>query len=341
MLGHGIGQIRLPLNFPGLRETNAYIVRGDSGVTLIDCGLDDQATRDALESGLDALDLALEDVTTLICTHMHPDHMGLAHRLVENNDIQLVMHESAAGLLDRYNDWSIGRRELATLAEQHGAPVVFVTETASPDPRPDWAGLAVLPDRLLKDGEEVAVGHDRTLSAIHTPGHEVSHICLVDSRTGVLFSGDHILPRITPVVMFGHDADPDPLGTYLESLRRIENMDIGLTYPAHVNILERGSLRARQIALHHERRLGAMLQEVRARPRTAWEIMRAVFRPHLGPLEQRLALSETLAHLEYMRIRDELTRAQDNGVWRYSVRRRPASSHAPSLRVASRHSAGS
>lgn len=313
-LGGGVGLIRLPLPFPGLRWTNAYTIRGDAGITLIDCGVDDGPTRYALEQGLAELGAALEDVVSLICTHMHPDHMGMAHRLV-GEGIPLVMHESAADAAENYNDWNISRRNLGRLAAEHGAPAEFVTRTAAGDPRPDWAGTAVEPARLVKDGEQIEVGEGKTLTAIHTPGHEISHICLVDDATHVLYSGDHVLPRITPVVMYGFEADP--LGTYLESLHRIEAMDIGLTYPAHVDILERGSLRARQIILHHERRLGAMVQEVKHEAKTAWELVGEIFRPHLNPLEERLALSETLAHLEYLRLRGELERDKQADVWHY------------------------
>lgn len=313
-LGDGVGLIRLPLPFPGLRWTNAYAIRGDSGVTLIDCGVDDAPTRQALEKGLAELGIRFEDVAELVCTHMHPDHMGMAHRLVADG-MPLTMHEAALNGIEHYNDWTISRRNLAALAEEHGGPAEFVAQTVADEPRPEWAGVALTPDKLVKDGDNIHIDDDRSLRVVHTPGHEVSHICLVDEASQILYSGDHVLPRITPVVMYGFESDP--LGTYLDSLARIESMDIGLTYPAHVEILERGSLRARQIILHHERRLGAMVQEVRSEPKTAWELVGEVFRPNLNPLEQRLAFSETLAHLEYLRLRDELQRTMDAGVWHY------------------------
>ncbi|MCP3976094.1 MAG: MBL fold metallo-hydrolase [bacterium] len=322
-LGHGIGQIRLPLPFSGLKETNAYVIKGASGVTLIDCGVDDGPTRYALEGGLNELGFSLEDVTTLICTHLHPDHMGLAHRLVADGGIELVMHESTGASVERYDDWSILQRRLASLAAEHGAPPDFVARTAAAEPRPDWAGRGVAPGRGVSDGDQVAVDDDRFLEVIYTPGHDKAHICLLDSRTGALFSGDHVLPRITPVVVYG--GEEDPLGTYLDSLGRIESMSLGLTYPAHGDILERGSLRARQIILHHERRLGAMIQEVKDQPKTAWQMVGQIFRPHLNTFEQRLALSETLAHLEYLRLRDNLTRSKDSGVWQYVRRSRRSS----------------
>lgn len=314
-LGNGVGQIRLPLPFPGLKWTNAYVIEGDAGLTLIDTGIDNLETRNALEKGMAELGHSLEKISTLICTHMHPDHMGMAYKLVAEGSMAFVMHDSAHTVVERYNDWTISRRNLASLAAEHGAPAEFVARTAGSDKRPDWAGTAIEPTNPVANGGEIRIDDGRVLTAVHTPGHENSHICLVDSRTGVLFSGDHVLPRITPVVMY--EQEPDPLGTYLESLRVIEAMDVGLTYPAHIDILERGSLRARQIILHHERRLGAMVQEVRMRPKTAWQLVGDIFRPNLDALEQRLALSETLAHIEYLRLRGELTRTMEQGVWHY------------------------
>ncbi len=315
--GRGIGRIRLPLPFPGLQWTNAYVIRADGEMTLIDTGVDSADSWEALEAGLDALGHHVSDLTRVVGTHLHPDHMGMAHRVVAASGAAFVMHESVTGSLAEYNDWSIARRRIAVLAAEHGVSDDARERIGALTPRPDWAGIGIEPTDLVADGDRLDVGGGRQLTAIHTPGHEGAHICLVDSTTGALFSGDHILPRITPVVM--HHPDGDRLGTYLDSLRRIERMDIGLTYPAHITVLQRGSLRARQIALHHERRLGAMLQELRSGPTTAWEIVGAIFRPHLGTLEQRLALSETIAHLEYLRLRDEVERTQEGGVWYYRL----------------------
>jgi glyoxylase-like metal-dependent hydrolase (beta-lactamase superfamily II) len=316
-LGHGVWSIPLPLPFPALRWTNAYVIEGGGGLTLVDCGV---ATRDgkaALERGVAAVGHDLGDVVTLVGTHMHPDHIGLAAELVDEIGCRLVMHESAADALPFYNDWSLYRAELHDFAGEHGVPDDVREMIGADEPRPDWAGTMVEPDAMVAGGDEIPVADGRRLDVIHTPGHERTHICLVDSLTGALFSGDHVLSRITPVIQYHRDEDP--LGDYLSSLALIERMEIGLTYPAHVAVLDRGSLRARQIALHHERRLGGILQFLRAGPATAWEILEAIFRPNLNPLETRLAFSETLAHVAYLRRRDELARFSDEGTWYYRL----------------------
>ena len=316
-LGHQIAQIRLPLPFPRLRSVNAFVLEGNNGLTVIDCGVDSDEGWHALTSGLTALGHDTAAITTVIATHLHVDHMGMAARLIAETDARFIMHENAAAGLAEYNDWSIASTHQADLAARNGAPSDAVAEMRDPLPRPDWASPGIAPKHVVSDGDLIAIDADRSLEVLHTPGHEEAHICLIDSRTGVLFSGDHVLPRITPVVL--HDPHSDRLGTYTSSLQRIEDLGLGLTYPAHGTVIERGSLRARQIILHHERRLGGIVQELRHGPKTAWEILEAIFRPNLLVFEKRLAFSETMAHLAHLVERDEANTFEENGTSFYRL----------------------
>jgi glyoxylase-like metal-dependent hydrolase (beta-lactamase superfamily II) len=116
----------------------------------------------------------------------------------------------------------------------------------------------------------------------------------------VLFAGDHLLPRITPVIMW-RDEDDDPLGDYLDGLERLVGIDAGLTYPAHGAAIDRGAARAAQIRSHHRRRLDDAVELLATGPITAWTMMGRLFRPQLITFEKRLALRETLSHLEHLR----------------------------------------
>jgi glyoxylase-like metal-dependent hydrolase (beta-lactamase superfamily II) len=175
------------------------------------------------------------------------------------------------------------------------------------------------PDQVVDDGDLIQIDRSRHLEVLHTPGHEAAHICLRDSRTGILFAGDHILPGITPVVMFDEMFE-DVLGEFLASLARIRDLGVGITYPAHGGLIDRGSLRAEQIILHHHRRLGGMQDVVVTAPSTAWTVMSRVFRPHLSPPDQRLALRETVAHLEHLRLSESIALTDQDGVYWYRHR---------------------
>ena len=304
-LGHGIGVIPLPLPFESPSWVNAYVLRTSTGTTLIDCGVDWEPGLTRLLDGLAVLDIEPASVDTLIVSHLHPDHVGMAPRVISMTGARLTMHRKALEHHLIYNDTPGTQRWLDGFGRLHGVPMDALGAFTALD-RPDWMPFIGPPDLVVDDGDRIELGDGRHLEVLHTPGHEHSHICLVDSKTGILFSGDHILPRITPVIMWDQ-TDIDVLGLYLGSIQSLTGNRFGLTYPAHGSIVERGSQRAEQIGLHHERRLDGMLDVVRLGPTTAWSVMLESFRPHLGPLEQRLALRETVSHLEHLRTRSRVT----------------------------------
>jgi glyoxylase-like metal-dependent hydrolase (beta-lactamase superfamily II) len=299
-LGNGIHLIPAPLPFKSPTWVNTYSVESNGGLLLIDCGSDWEPGRQAIRQGFADLGLEESAVHTLVVSHLHPDHVGMSGRLVDEWGCRFVMHNRAAKLIDRYNDSPGHEDRLLRIASVHGIPQ-SVTEVSTKVERPEYMPLLEPPDHLVDDGDTIDLGDGRNLEVLHTPGHEPAHICLRDSRTGILFSGDHILPRISPVIMYDFDLG-DVLGDYLSSLQRLIALEVGVTYPAHGTLIAQGDERARQILLHHDRRLLDMAELVREADTTAWEVMLKSFRPNLDPLQSRLAFLETISHLEHLRL---------------------------------------
>jgi glyoxylase-like metal-dependent hydrolase (beta-lactamase superfamily II) len=299
-LGNGIHLIPAPLPFKSPTWVNTYSVESNGGLLLIDCGSDWEPGRQAIRQGFADLGLEESAVHTLVVSHLHPDHVGMSGRLVDEWGCRFVMHNRAAKLIDRYNDSPGHEDRLLRIASVHGIPQ-SVTEVSTKVERPEYMPLLEPPDHLVDDGDTIDLGEGRNLEVLHTPGHEPAHICLRDSRTGILFSGDHILPRISPVIMYDFDLG-DVLGDYLSSLQRLIALEVGVTYPAHGTLIAQGDERARQILLHHDRRLLDMAELVREADTTAWEVMLKSFRPNLDPLQSRLAFLETISHLEHLRL---------------------------------------
>jgi glyoxylase-like metal-dependent hydrolase (beta-lactamase superfamily II) len=313
-LGNGIHLIPAPLPFKSPAWVNTYAVEADGGFLLLDCGTDWEPGRDAIRNGFAQLGLEESAVHTLVVSHLHLDHVGMSSRLVRELGCRFVMHERAAKLVDRYNDTPGYVERLLRIGHIHGVPPPLLA-TVSDDLaiRPDYMPLIDPPDHTVQDGERIEIGAGRWLEVIHTPGHDSAHICLRDSQTGILFSGDHILPRISPVIMWDEDLG-NPLGDYLASLQRLVGMEIGITYPAHGTLIDQGGERARQILLHHDRRLHDMTEMVLDRDSSAWEVMLRSFRPNLSPLEARLAFLETVSHLEHLLLTGKVRVGQREGV---------------------------
>jgi glyoxylase-like metal-dependent hydrolase (beta-lactamase superfamily II) len=301
-LGNGIHLIPAPLPFTSPAWVNVYAVEADGGILLLDCGTDWEPGRSALRQGFSRLGLEESAVHTLVVSHLHLDHVGMSARLIRELGCRFVMHERAAKRVDRYNDTPGYVERLLRIGRSHGVPssVLDSVVAGSAARRPDYMPLIDPPDHTVTEGDRIDIGEGRSLDVLYTPGHDPAHICLRDTSTGILFSGDHILPRISPVIMWDEDLG-DPLGDYMESLQRLLGMEIELTYPAHGSLIEHGGERARQILLHHDRRLLDMSELVKRRDATAWEVMLDSFRPNLTPLEARLAFLETVSHLEHLR----------------------------------------
>jgi glyoxylase-like metal-dependent hydrolase (beta-lactamase superfamily II) len=329
----GIFRLVLPLPFPGLDEVNAYLLRDEDGCTLVDCGIRlveeerDQGWVDLVEA-LAACDAAPGDIGRLIVTHAHIDHYGMAARLVDETGCELWMHELSHDELRMYRDPHGGRERLRELLADHGVGRDELDElTAFEDWRPFVSGV-VEATRPLKGGERVRVGA-REWEIVHTPGHARSHVCLWSKEANALVSGDHLLPTITPHIDFERQGEEDPLGEFLDSLARVEKLDPSLVLPGHGRPFAEGAERARIIARHHDRRLGAILQVVRREPRTASEITEEIFGTTLLHFQRRLALGEALAHLAYLRKRGEVERIEsEDGSFLYKKVDRRARSDA-------------
>ncbi len=314
-LGDGIHLIPVPLPFDRPPWVNTYAVEANGGLLLIDCGTDWDVGRRELTAGFDSLGLEESAVHTLVVSHLHPDHVGMSARLVREWGCRFVMHERASKLVERYNDTPGYSERAKVIASTHGVPQSLIKSTASYT-RPDYMPPIDPPDHTVDEGHTIDLGGGRSLAVLHTPGHEPAHICLQDSATGIFFSGDHVLPRISPVVMYDPDFG-DVLGDYMKSLQRLVDMGIAITYPAHGTLVDNGAERAHQILLHHDRRLLDMSDLIRDSDSTAFDVMLKSFRPNLDPMQARLALFETIAHLDHLDREGRIRRETRDGVIHY------------------------
>lgn len=317
----GVFRLVLSLPFPGLRNVNAYLLEDESGSTLVDCGIYQPHPSgnhgwDDLVAALAAADAQPQDVRRLIVTHPHADHYGMAGRFVDMTSCELWMHADVGVELDLYRDPESARESVRATLVRHGVGELELDEiTAFEDWRPFVSRIAET-DHPVTEGETVTVA-ERTWTVLHTPGHSRSHICLWSESDGILISGDHLLPAITPHIDLERGPDDDPLGEFLVSLEKIEELEPELVLPGHGRPFDDGAQRARVNARHHDRRLGSILQVIRNDPKTANEITDAIFGQSLLNFEKRLALGEALAHLAYLLRRGEVEKLQSNGVFRY------------------------
>jgi glyoxylase-like metal-dependent hydrolase (beta-lactamase superfamily II) len=306
----GVYLLRLPLTGSPLRHTNGYLIRADDGWTLVDCGWDMPDVLEALRGQMTDLGARLEDIRTLVITHFHADHYGMAGTLIGLTQARMLMHRldwlhieqemvDFGGMIERIHSWLAlnGAPEDMTEAERDRAAHSFRRYTV------------VEPDEQVEDNHEIVVGNHK-LRVIWTPGHTSGHICLYDAEHRTLLTGDHVLDPITPNVSLAREYQGNPLGEYLQSLRKVAELDADLVLPAHGDPFRDISRRVRELLAHHDEREAEVLEAVSHGERTGYEVASALpwtrrRRPfsdlQLG--QQRMAMTETLAHLEELRSR--------------------------------------
>jgi glyoxylase-like metal-dependent hydrolase (beta-lactamase superfamily II) len=319
-LADGIGWARLPV--PGaLKHVNVWILEDGPGVAIIDTGLDIPPCREAWEQLL-AGPLAGRAVTRILCTHFHPDHIGLAGWLCERFSAPLWMTRE---------EWLFARM-LAADVRDSPPPEAFTywraagwsEERIASEAEKGWGRFSAMVSPVpvsfirLRDGDSLPVGN-RTWRVVTGNGHSPEHACLVDDEGGILIAGDQVLPRITSNVSLSlSEPEGDPLGDWLSSIAKLATLPDSLfVLPSHGEPFT--GLPARLAALDHGHRdrLDALHALLAAEPRRAVDAFRTLFARKIEDNMLGLATGEALAHLRRLEVEGRAVREVKDGVHWY------------------------
>jgi len=308
----GLWRLRLPLPWPLVPHGNAYAVADGDGLLLVDTGIySDQSIRE-LERALDQCGLSLDMVHRIVCTHAHADHAGQAMTIKERTGAEILMHRNVAHMTGYVKDSAAVLNSRLDRALRCGVPVASVNRQreARRDMATGFDRVAVA-DRELADG--VTIPSDLgELVAIETPGHAPSHVCLHQPGRRLLFSGDHLLGRVSLYYDVGYT--PDPAGEFLQSLEKVSGLGARLCLSGHgkpVSAIPE-LIAANKAAV--EGRLAAIRAELGSGQRTAWELTSKLYEGM--PEEPRIGwfLPETLAYLTHLQRLGEVTLEPGNEI---------------------------
>ncbi len=317
---------RIPLPLPNerLSAVNTYAVVGDDGVVLIDGGWGTPQAVDALHDALASIDLRIEDITYVLATHIHQDHYTLAVHLARTWGTPIALGRAERASLENLLGRGNGIEPTRRLLEQAGGQRLW--ERADEIERVMRATPSVWqePTRWLEGDTEFHSGSVR-LRALATPGHTQGHYVYLDEGRGTLFSGDHILPMITPSAGYEPVYVEQPLRDYLASLQKIRTLPDSALLPAHGPVTASTHARIDQIVAHHDARFATLLDLLDAGRSTAFDLAeqmlwtrRQVPLHELDILNQVLASFDTLFHLNYLYSQDRVDRASNGQTWLFT-----------------------
>ncbi len=188
----------------GYLNANHFVSRSRNPV-LIDTGyirdFDDTA-RSIISLGVD-----LSTVGLIVNTHTHCDHIGGNRQIQALSGCQIALHTVGKHFIDTRDDWSTWWRYFNQEAD-------FFTCSVE-----------------LKDGDVLAIGPNE-FEVIYTPGHAADGLVLYNRSERFLISSDALWESDLPVVTIRVNGSKTLL-EILESLQRIEALDVDTVYPGH------------------------------------------------------------------------------------------------------------
>jgi glyoxylase-like metal-dependent hydrolase (beta-lactamase superfamily II) len=201
---------------PRVRGANAYLVKRDDGITIVDTGLPRNAGK--IIDYVQSIGCRPSDVKTIILTHPDVDHAGSVARLKEQTNAKVAIHEADAPILSGEKERAKGLSGLFLRAI--GAVLRFSRMKA---------------DVLLKEADIID-----GLTVIHTPGHSDGSICLyLPSRA--LFVGDALFTYDEQMLSLPRGSmctDPD---LAKESIKKISELKYSALLPGHGPPIERNA----------------------------------------------------------------------------------------------------
>lgn len=335
-VGENVIRMQLPIMMPGLQHVNMYGLIDNRGLAIIDAGVPGPQTWSAIQRRIKDAGFKVSDVHTVLVTHSHPDHFGCAGRLANEANAQLVTHNNFRtfwsgqspqcnhGDTDMCHDDELpsenpflGPVPWGGKHERHRPPlhrrIMFRAM------RSKILGNYHLPEpaRRVRTGDVLRLA-GRDMFAVHTPGHTLDHLCIHDPEGGLVFTGDHLLPHITPYIS-GLAGGTNPLLDYFDSLERTAELaDVNQAMPAHGVVIDSVAERCKEIIEHHHERFERLRDGSKELGKAASvrELSQFLFRPEkLGSM----ADGECYAHLEWLRQAGRAEAHRENGVLLYEV----------------------
>ena len=313
---NNIHRIRLPVPF-FVSHIYVHLIENyeTSSLILIDCGPSTDKAFITLKNYIQSIGYSMDDLETCIVTHSHYEHYGMLERVKQNCEIKVLTHPA---MLDFA---SIDVNEVLSLVYElfitNGMPKVSIEEFLKLYKRILEENPIPLIDEVIHHSAFISKNPEWQI--IWTPGHAGDHLCIYNESKKVMFTGDHVISKVTPQIGLTYVAQSEnPMKMYQQSLKELLNYDIEISYPGHNRPIENTHERITEILKHHESRESWILKTLNSKKLTAFEIGSQIFGDKPSTIGHYIiSCTETIAHLKFLEVKGKINEILKDGVYYY------------------------
>ncbi|WP_071396518.1 MBL fold metallo-hydrolase [Bacillus tuaregi] len=258
--------LSIPVPF-GMKQMNCYLLRGESGFTVIDTGVYSIEGMDIWSRIMD-MGVAIEKV---VLTHYHVDHLGLAKWFQEKHGVPVYISNIGYREIKRRQKKDY-REYVIRLFNQHGNSDHYSPRGSEYD----QYIYDFIPNGLFDEGQPIRLGNEM-YEAIWTPGHSADHFCFYQQKQQIMIVGDLVLDKISPVVLIESPQDINPLKEYFISFEKVEKLNVSIALPGHGKVIENVNKRMEEIRLGHEHRLEEMITAIKDEAKTSFKVAGEIY----------------------------------------------------------------
>jgi glyoxylase-like metal-dependent hydrolase (beta-lactamase superfamily II) len=302
-----------------LKSINFYLVKQDASLTLVDAGMNDEVCWNALQNTLTENGFTLEDLTEILLTHHHGDHVGLVNRITSIHPIPVYAHSKAIPRLKREPEF-LGMRiefykqlyQQMGCGDQGNKQVAYLFNAV--DNNRD--------QRINCDITEITEKKWLNFEVIEFPGHAPDQIAFLDKKQNRLLSGDLLIEHISSNALIEPDEEGNRMLTlvdHIDSLKRCLSLQVDLLYPGHGNIINHpGSLIEKRLK-SIEAKSKKILSLIESGISTGNELAKTFYKDKYIK-EFPLVMSEIIGHVDYLEHQGKVMKQFTENIVHYSIK---------------------
>jgi len=310
-------QIVIPTPYP-VGPVNAYLIKNNP-ITLIEIGPDTPQASKVLLHMLELLGCRIEDIKRIVVTHAHPDHCGMAEQVARASGAAVFIHPLEESKIRGKQDFY---QERMPFILETGIPAEVLREVIGDKdelPEPSLEDVNI----KLTSGGETLYFDDGELRIMHFPGHSPGHLCAYDPELKFFFSGDFLLPHITPNPLMEPDIEKPgsrlpSLKQYLTGLEVLGKMEVAMVFPGHGGAFNDYGRVIKVARQHHQDQFARISSHLQTGELNAYQLCMVIY-PGLRKFGISLGLSEIVANLDLLVEEGKINCIKKQGINYYSL----------------------